>query len=72
MCIIKKLIPYIVVVLKHIFNLSELNGVFPDSMKLVRVIPLFKTGNTKAFSSYRPTSLLPQFSKILDTIITLD
>ena len=28
MCLFKKLIPYIVVPLKHIFNLSLLNGVF--------------------------------------------
>ena len=63
MCIIKKLIPYIVVPLKHIFNLSLLSGVFPDSMKIARVIPLFKTGNTKEFSNYRPISLLPQFFK---------
>ena len=57
MCLIKKLIPYIVVPLKHIFNLSLLNGVFHDSMKIARVIPLFKSGNT--------ISLLPPFSKIL-------
>ena len=66
MCLIKKLIPYIVVPLTHIFNISLLNGVFPDSMKIARVIPLFKTGNTKEFSNYRPISLLPQFSKILE------
>ena len=53
----------IVVPLKHIFNLSLLNGVFPDSMKIARVIPLFKSGNTK---EYRPISLLPQFSRILE------
>ena len=52
--------------LKHIFNLSLLNGVFPDSMKIARVIPLFQSGNTKEFSNYRPISLLPQFSKILE------
>ena len=52
--------------LKHIFNLSVLNEVFPDSMKISRVIPLFKSGNTKEFSNYRPISLLPQFSKILE------
>ena len=68
MCLIKKLVPYIVVPLKHIFNLSLLSGVFPDSMKIARVIPLFKTGNTKEFSNYRPISLLPQFSKILEKI----
>ena len=67
MYLIKKLIPYYIVVhLKHIFNLSLRNGVFPDSMKLARVIPLFKTGNTKEFPNYRPISLLLQFSKILD------
>ena len=65
MCL-RKIIPYIVVPLKHIFSISLLNGVFPDSMKIARVIPLFKTGNTKEFSNYRPISLLPQFSKILE------
>ena len=37
-------------------------------MKIARVIPLFKSGNTKEFSNYRPISLLPQFSKILEKI----
>ena len=51
-----------------IFNISLLNGVFPDSMKIARVIPLFKSGNTKGFSNYRPISLLHQYSKILEQI----
>ena len=67
MWLIKKLIglPYIVAPLKHIFNLSLLNGVFPDSLKIARVIPLFKSGNTKEFSNYPHISLLPHFPKIL-------
>ena len=54
--------------LKHICNLSLLNGVFPDTcgMKIARVIPLFKSGKTKEFSNYRPISLLSQCSKILE------
>ena len=71
MCLIKKLIPYIVVPLKHIFNLFLLKGVFPESMKIARVIPLFKSGNTKELSNYRPISLLPQFSKILEKNVSL-
>ena len=35
-------------------------------MKIASVIPLFKSGNTKEFANYRPISLLPQFSKILE------
>ena len=37
-------------------------------LKIARVIPLFKSGNTKEFSNYRPISLLLQFSKILEKI----
>ena len=43
-------------------------GVFPDGMKIARVIPLFKNGNISDFTNYRPISLLSQFSKILEKI----
>ncbi len=44
---------------RYVYLWNLLNGVFPDSMKIARVIPLFKTGNTQAFSNYWPISLLP-------------
>ena len=53
MCLIKKLIPYTIMVLlyllKHIFNLSLLNGVFPDSMKIAHVIPYLKVETPRSF-----------------------
>lgn len=48
----------------HICNLSLKNGIFPDQMKLAKVVPLFKTGENTTFNNYRPVSLLSQFSKV--------
>ena len=41
---------------------------FPDRMKIARVIPLFKNGDVKEYSNYRPVSILSQFSKILEKV----
>ena len=68
MCLVKKLIPYLVIPLEHIFNISLQTGVFPDCVKIARVIPLFKNGNINDFTNYRPISLHSQFSKILEKI----
>ena len=37
-------------------------------MKIARVIPLYKAGEKDFFTNYRPVSLLPEFSKILENI----
>ena len=49
----------------YICNLSFTKGVFPDEMKIAKVVPLFKSGDDNTFNNFRPVSLLPQFSKIL-------
>ena len=45
----------------YICNLSFQSGIFPDKMKIAKVIPLFKSGDDSTFNNYRPVSLLPQF-----------
>ena len=54
--------------LANICNISLMNGIFPDRMKIARVIPLFKNGDVKEFSNDRPVSILPQFSKIVEKV----
>ena len=45
--------------LKMIINQMLNIGLFPDSLKISKVIPLFKKDNEKLFLNYRPISLLP-------------
>lgn len=64
--VLKIIFIYIVDVVSHIFNLSFSSGIVPDKLKIAVVIPLFKKGDRKLKENYRPISLLPIFSKILE------
>ena len=55
--------------LTHVFNLSMLNGKFITCFKTAKVIPIFKKGNRTIVSNYRPISLLPTMSKVLEKIM---
>ena len=66
---LKKIIGSIITPLVHICNLSLLTGVFPSLFKLAKVIPVHKKDNTMIVSNYRPISILPSFSKILERIV---
>ena len=61
--------PIIVPHLVSIFNLSFKTGIFPDLMKLAKVVPIFKAGSKLLVTNYRPISLLSVFSKILEKIV---
>ena len=54
--------------MNYICNLSLKSGVFPDKMKIAKVLPLYKSNDKHNVSNYRPVSILPQFSKILEKI----
>ena len=56
--------------LVHIINQSLSTGVVPDELKKAKVIPIFKnSGSDMVMKNYRPVSLLPVFSKILERIV---
>lgn len=52
----------------YICNLSFQSGQFPVRMKIAKIIPMYKAGDKHCFTNYRPVSLLPQFSKILEKL----
>ena len=55
--------------LLHVFNLSTVEGIFPDDIKIARVNPVFKGYDEKDLENYAPISVLPCFSKILERIM---
>jgi retron-type reverse transcriptase len=68
MSIVKLTINYISRPLTHIVNLSLSQGFVPDEMKIAQVIPLYKAEDKSFVKNYRPISILPVFSKILEKV----
>ena len=52
-----------------IINRSTAAGLFPDSLKVAKVIPIYKEGDREVFSDYRPISFLPVLGKIYERVI---
>ena len=52
-----------------IFDSSLSLGIFPDSIKIAKVTPVFKARKKELVSNYRPISVLPCFSKTLEKIM---
>lgn len=67
--VIKKCKEYLLSPLAYIFNLSITEGTVPKSLKYAIVTPIYKTGEQNLMSNYRPISVLPVFSKILERLI---
>ena len=62
-------IDYFIEPLTYIINMSFMEGVFPSELKLAKVIPIFKSGDSTKMSNYRPISILSFFSKIFEKLM---
>ena len=72
MSVIKEIRVEITPILFHLFiyyNRSISEGIFPIALKKAKVIPLFKDGDRSKSENYRPISLLPQISILLEKVI---
>lgn len=56
-------------VITHIINYSIFTGVFPSSWRKAFVIPLPKINNPCSLSHFRPISILPFLSKVLEAVV---
>ena len=66
-----QLAPTIHPIITLIINQSMVTGIFPDQLKIAIITPIYKGKNTDPhwFSNYRPISLLPTISKIVEKVI---
>lgn len=55
--------------LVHFMNICLEKGVFPEKLKIAVIKPAFKAGKRNTFGNYRPISMLPYISKVLEKII---
>lgn len=55
--------------LSKIVNKSLQSGIVPACLKLAKVVPIYKTKDKMQLTNYRPISLLPSISKILEKVV---
>ena len=56
-------------ILFKIFKASFEEATFPEKLEIAKVIPVFKKGYKENVENYRPISILPVFSKVLERIM---
>ena len=66
---LKKSMPILANGLCQTFKMSLSTGQFPDSWKVARVTPIYKDGSSSENSNYRPISVLPVVSRLIEKFI---
>ena len=61
--------PLIIPALEKLFNLSLSSGIYPSNLKLAKVLPIYKKGDSKSLNNYRPISILSTLNKIYEKIL---
>lgn len=68
--LIKSIKNLIIIPLAKLINRRFDKGIFPDALKTAIVVPIYKKGDKEEISNYRPISLLPILSKVVEKCIS--
>ena len=60
---------YIAVPLRYIVNLSLNTSTVPSAWKEAKIVPIYKSGASSSVENYRPISVLPILSKLLEKAV---
>ena len=55
--------------LTYIINLSLKSGLVPTEWKSAKIVPIHKAGSRSNMDNYRPISVLPTISKVLERVV---
>ena len=58
-------------ILTQIINQSLCTGIVPSSLKIAKITPIYKKEDPHITDNYRPISLLPVISKVLEKVVFL-
>ena len=67
--VVKSMVDVLISPLTRLVNECISRSVFPACLQVARVAPIFKAGDRSLPENYRPVSVLPVFSKILERVI---
>lgn len=67
--LIRGVVEVLVYPLTKLINMSIDAGIYPDTLKITKVIPVHKRGPRSDMKNYRPIALVPTISKIYETIL---
>ena len=67
--VVKKVSKHIIRPLTYLINKSIEQGIFPDELNVAKVFPIYKSGDKKCISNYRPISVLSFFSKVFEKVM---
>ena len=67
--LLKFLSPALISPLRLIINQSLITGIFPDKLKIAKVVPFFKKGDIAKCDNYQPMSLLSAISKLFEKVV---